>query len=255
MLYISAVPAFNDNYIWLIKAVHTNEVLIVDPGDAFPVIIAIKQQRLIPSAILITHNHHDHVGGIETLLKEYNVPVHGPSRQSDIAISHPLNQDNLVINTAFPAIGVLNLPGHTADHIAFLLDDCLFCGDTLFGGGCGRLLGGTAEQLFQSLQQIAKLPQATKIYCAHEYTEANLKFAATVEPDNKAIWQRIDATAELRQQNLPSIPSTLALELATNPFLRCDHDGVIQSVEQFSGESLPSKIQVFAALRRWKDSF
>ena len=156
---------------------------------------------------------------------------------------------------AFPSVTILDLPGHTPNHIAFLIDDCLFCGDTLFGAGCGRLLGGTAKQLFQSLQQIAALAKQTNIYCAHEYTEANLKFANAVEPNNKAIQKRIAATAKLRANNMASVPSTLALELATNPFLRCHQHEVIQSTEKFNGQALSSAVEVFTALRSWKDVF
>ena len=256
MLNIIAVPAFDDNYIWLIQAKNSRQILIVDPGDADPVLTAITKHSLIPSAILITHYHYDHIGGVDNLIKQYPIPVYGSSREPGITVSHPLiGEKNLFINTAFPALTVLDLPGHTTNHIAFLIEDCLFCGDTLFGAGCGRLLGGTAEQLFQSLGQIASLKKHTKIYCAHEYTESNLLFAVAVEPNNKAIRQRIDATFALRQKNMSSVPSTLALELATNPFLRCHQHDVIQSAQQFMGKPLTSPVEVFTALRLWKDQF
>ena len=256
MLTIQAISAFNDNYIWLIEDPDTRRVLIIDPGDAAPVINAINQQQLIPSAILITHHHSDHIGGITALTKQYKLPVYGPESESIIGLTHPLSDNPLLmIDPAFPVITVLAVPGHTAGHIAFLINDCLFCGDTLFAAGCGRLLGGTAEELFHSLQQLATLPIQTRIFCAHEYTEANLRFAATVEPKNIAIQQRIKDTSTLRQQNLPSLPSTLALELATNPFLRCDQEALTQSVQQFSGKTLSTPVEVFSALRAWKDLF
>lgn len=256
MLNIQAIPAFNDNYIWFIEDTDTRHVLIVDPGDAMPVIKAIEQQKLIPVSLLITHHHHDHIGGIEQLLEHYDIPVYGPKIATIPSITHPLKaNDTLVIDSAFPAITILDISGHTAVHIAFLFDNHLFCGDTLFGAGCGRLLGGTAEQLFHSLQKIAQLPADTQIYCAHEYTQANLHFAEAVEPDNSDIQQRILDTAILRQQGKPSLPSTLALELATNPFLRCDQPNVIQAVEIFSGKQLLTAIEVFTELRLWKDRF
>ena len=256
MLTIQAIPAFDDNYIWLIEDPDTHRVLIVDPGDAAPVISALKQQHLTPVALLITHHHHDHIGGVGALLDHYDMPVYGPKTESITGLTHPLSANPaLTVDKAFPTITVLDIPGHTVGHIAFLIGDNLFCGDTLFGAGCGRLLGGTAEQLFQSLQQIANLPIYTKIFCAHEYTEKNLRFAATVEPDNIAIQQRIKTTASCRQQNLPSLPSDLALELATNPFLRCAQNTVIQSAQKFTGQILPTPVDVFTALRSWKDQF
>ncbi|NQZ53884.1 MAG: hydroxyacylglutathione hydrolase [Piscirickettsiaceae bacterium] len=256
MLNIHPISAFNDNYIWLIEQPESRRILIVDPGDAIPVIQAIERQRFIPIALLITHHHHDHIDGIDQLVERYNIPVYGPETTTIPSITHPLTtSDTLIVDSDFPAITILDISGHTALHIAYLFDNCLFCGDTLFGAGCGRLLGGTATQLFQSLQQITSLPTQTKIYCAHEYTEANLRFAAIVEPNNLDIQQRITDTSIIRQQDKPSLPSTLALELATNPFLRCEQTTVIQAVEQFSGKQLATPIEVFTELRLWKDQF
>jgi len=256
MLNIHPIPAFNDNYIWLIEQPESRRILIVDPGDARPVIQAIEQQQFIPVALLITHHHHDHIGGIKQLIERYKVPVYGPQIPTITNITHPVKAgDKLIIDPDFPNITILDISGHTAVHLAFLFEDCLFCGDTLFGAGCGRLLGGTAKQLFQSLQQIAALPVQTKIYCAHEYTEVNLRFAATIEPNNPDVKQRIKETQALRNQDKPSLPSTLALELATNPFLRCEQTTVIQAVEQFSGKHLATPLEVFTELRLWKDQF
>ena len=256
MLKLQAIPAFNDNYIWFIEDTDTQRVLIVDPGDAKPVIKAIEQQQLIPIALLITHHHHDHIGGINQLLEHYDIPVYGPEIATIPSVTHPLTaNDTLIIDSTFPDITVLDISGHTAVDIAFLFDDCLFCGDTLFGGGCGRLLGGTAEQLFHSLQRITQLPTDTKVYCAHEYTQANLRFAQAVEPDNSDIQQRILDTDTLRQHGWPSLPSTLKLELATNPFLRCEQATVIQAAESFSGKQLTTTVEVFTELRLWKDHF
>ena len=256
MLNIQAIPAFNDNYIWFIEDTDTRHVVIVDPGDATPVIKAIEQQQLIPSALLITHHHHDHIDGINQLVELYDIPVYGPKIATIPSVTPPLTaNDTLIIDSTFPAITILDISGHSAVHIAFLFENKLFCGDTLFGAGCGRLLGGTAEQLFHSLQKIAQLPTETKVYCAHEYTQANLRFAEAVEPDNSDIQQRILNTALLRKQNKPSLPSTLGLELATNPFLRCDQPNVIQAAESFSGKQLLTAIEVFTELRLWKDYF
>jgi hydroxyacylglutathione hydrolase len=255
-LTIQAIPAFQDNYIWIIQVDGSQHVLIVDPGEAEPVLEAIKQQNLIPVGILITHHHHDHIGGIVQLLEHYDIPVYGPKIATIPSVTHPLTaNDTLIIDPAFPAVTVLDIPGHTAAHIAFLFDNCLFCGDTLFGAGCGRLLGGTAEQLFHSLQKIAQLPTNTKVYCAHEYTQTNLHFAEVVEPENSDIQQRIHNTNTLRQQGKPSLPSTLALELATNPFLRCGQPNVIHAAELIAGKQFLTALEVFTELRLWKDCF
>mgnify|MGYP000008052146 CR=1 FL=1 len=254
MSNIQAVPALVDNYIWLIHSVDSNEVLIVDPGDATPVINAITEQGLTPVAILITHYHYDHVDGIEDLVERYQLPVYGPANAFIPKLSTVLSATNqLSVHPNFPDFEVLEIPGHTASHIAYRLDNMLFCGDTLFAAGCGRLLGGTAEQLFNSLQQLITLPADTKIYCGHEYTQANLKFASLIEPNNTAIKQRIADTDKLRAAKQPSLPTTIAAELATNPFLRGDQAEVIQAAQHFTGTELPNPLAVFTALRAWKD--
>lgn len=256
MFTIQAIPAFKDNYIWIIQADGSKHVLIVDPGDAKPVLDAIKQQNLIPVALLITHGCHDHVDGIAEFLQHYDVPVYGPKNEFIPHLTHPLSAcDELIVDPLFPAFRVLDLPGHTKGHIGFLVEGNLFCGDVLFGAGCGRLHAGPAELMFESLQQIAQLSEETIIYCAHEYTENNLGFAMTVEPDNPDIKLRIKDTALMRQQGEPSIPFTLALELATNPFLRCEKAEVIQSAQHYSELDLPIPSSVFRALRLWKDQY
>ncbi|PHS22794.1 MAG: hydroxyacylglutathione hydrolase [Methylophaga sp.] len=256
MLTIQAIPAFKDNYIWFIQVKGSQKVIIVDPGDAEPVIKAIERQKLTPVAVLITHGHHDHVGGVDELLKRYDVPVYGSKNELVPCLTHPLSAcENLVIDPLFPMTKVLDIPGHTQGHIAFLMDGNLFCGDTLFGAGCGRIFSGTATLLFKALQTIAQLPKETLIYCAHEYTENNLRFAAMIEPDNAEIQQRIKDTAVLRQQAKPSIPFTLGLELATNPFMRCEQRSVISSTEKHTGQVLATPNDIFRALRIWKDRF
>jgi len=256
MLAIQAISAFDDNYIWFIKDPASRKVLIVDPGDAEPVIHAIKQQQLIPIALLITHHHSDHIAGISRLLELYDIPVFGPKNERIPHITHFLTaSDAVFIDPAFSSMKILDVPGHTQGHIAFLIDGNLFCGDTLFGAGCGRLLGGTARQLHTSLNLIATLPEDTNIFCAHEYTQSNLRFAAVVEPNNQALKQRITNTDCLIKNGKPSLPSTLALELQTNPFLRCQQADVIRAVERFSGQTSLNSCDVFTNLRLWKDKF
>lgn len=256
MLKVHAVPAFNDNYIWLIQPENSSKVMIVDPGDAVPVIKALKTKSLQPAAILITHHHADHIGGVTELLARYPVPVFGPAGEAIPAITHALTAgSNLRLHPDFPPFEVLDTPGHTAGHICYLTEGKLFCGDTLFAGGCGRLLGGTAPDLFQSLQQLSALPADTQIYCAHEYTQANLRFAGAVEPDNPDLQQRIRDTSALRQAAQPTVPSSIALELATNPFLRSQQPKIKRAAELFAGRPLADAQAVFTTLRSWKDQF
>jgi len=256
MLHVHPVLAFQDNYIWLIQAENSQKTLIVDPGDATPVIAALKQQNLQPVAILITHHHADHVGGISELLTHFNLPVYGPASEKIPAINYPLQaRDDLYIDPDFPTFQVLDTPGHTAGHICYLTENKLFCGDTLFAGGCGRLLGGTAPDLFASLQLLSILPADTEIYCAHEYTEANLRFANAVDNDNPALVKRIELTRQTRAANKPTVPSVLADELATNPFLRSDDPKLKRAAEHFAGHPLESTEAVFTVLRSWKDQF
>jgi len=256
MLEVHAIPAFSDNYIWFIQTENSQDVLIVDPGDAAPVLAAIKQQNLNPIAILITHGCHDHVDGIKDIVSQYDIEVYGPKNEFIPHLTHPLvAQKSLLIADHFPAIEVLDIPGHTKGHIGFLINNKLFCGDTLFAAGCGRLHSGPAAVMFKSLQQIAQLPLETEIYCAHEYTQTNLHFAETIEPENSDIQQRIIETNACRQQGLPSLPSHLALELKTNPFLRCDKQEVKGIVERITQQELGAVEQVFTELRKWKDNF
>lgn len=256
MLTIHPIPAYNDNYIWFIQTTHSRHIIIIDPGDAQPAISAIKQHHLIPVAILITHGCHDHVDGIAELLAQYDIPVYGPKNEFIPHITHSLSEgDQINLSPYFPLITVLDLPGHTHGHIGFLIEDNLFCGDTLFGTGCGRLHGNPAPLLFQSLQKIKQLPKYTQIYCAHEYTENNLRFATLIEPNNPELKQRIIDTKIIRQQGKPSIPFSLKLELKTNPFLRCEYVDVSHACQSHSKYKLTDPESVFTALRLWKDNF
>ncbi len=255
MLNIFGTSAFEDNYIWFVQPSDSNAVLIIDPGDADPVLAMIQERQLQPVAILITHGCHDHVDGISRLLEDYDIPVYGPRNEFIPNISYPLGRSDDVNILNFPPISVLDIPGHTKGHIGFVIEGNLFCGDALFAAGCGRLHSGPAETLFQSLRTISQLADDTKIYCAHEYTQSNLRFAIEVEPDNVAIQQRIIDTDELRAKGLPSIPSFLGLERKTNPFLRCEFESVKQSVEQQARFVHATPAQVFKSLRLWKDNF
>jgi hydroxyacylglutathione hydrolase len=254
MLKVHPVPAFNDNYIWLIESANNAKVMIVDPGDAAPAEAFLARTMLAPAAILITHHHADHTGGIARLSARFDIPIFGPP--SIVGITHPLRAGSgQQLHPDFPPFDVLSTPGHTPEHISYLLEGRLFCGDTLFAGGCGRLLGGTAEALFRSLQMLAQLPGNTEIFCAHEYTLANLHFALAVAPDNHELLNRLRATEAMREAGQPSVPSTMALERATNPFLRSSDPQVKRAAEAFCGRPLADDLAVFKVLRRWKDGF
>lgn len=255
MIKVTYVNAFNDNYIWLIHKDNNPEVVIVDPGDAQPVIEAVNQHSLQPAAILITHHHGDHIGGIQRLLEHFPIPVYGPSNEGIRAITHPVKEgDQVNIKELGCTFRVLDIPGHTRGHLAYLSDNKLFCGDTLFTGGCGRLFEGTPQQMYTSLQKIAALPVETLVYCAHEYTLDNLAFAQVVEPENLELQKRIAEARATRQQGLPTVPSKLSLEKATNPFLRCHLPNVIQAAENYCLKSLQSGVDTFTIVRSWKDA-
>lgn len=254
---VLAVPAFRDNYIWLLCGAADGHgqrpAAIVDPGDANPVYAAITEHQLIPRAILVTHHHNDHVGGISALCDSYSLPVFGPATEDIPHLTHPLHQGARIDLPGLPELNVLEVPGHTAGHIAFSGSKLLFCGDTLFTGGCGRLFEGSPEQLYHSLQRLSSLPDDIWIYCAHEYTLSNLQFALNVEPDNLALRERVRHTQRLREAGQPTVPSTLEMEKRTNPFLRCHLPAVVKSVSRQVGQDLASGVETFTALRRWKD--
>ncbi|MDR2187430.1 MAG: hydroxyacylglutathione hydrolase [Azonexus sp.] len=248
MFEISFIPAFKDNYIWLLRRDH--QALVVDPGDAAPVLARLAEDGLTLAGILITHHHADHQGGVGELTAHHPAPVFAPAGESITGRTAPLDGGER-LTLLGQTLDVLAVPGHTAGHLAYLTDDGLFCGDTLFGAGCGRLFEGTPAQMAASLDRLAALPPTTRIYCAHEYTAVNLRFATAVEPDNPAITARAAQVAAQRRANLPSVPSTLAEELATNPFLRCRQPAVIAAARQH-GATDDSPVAVFAALRRWR---
>lgn len=255
MNQIQPISAFHDNYIWMIVHPENSSAVVVDPGDAHAVFDALEADKLTLAAILITHHHRDHIGGVNDLLQQFNVPVYGPANEETPATILLSDRDKVTLAPVDANFSVLDTPGHTAGHISYVGLGGVFCGDTLFAGGCGRLFEGTAEQLYQSLQRLAALPEQTHVYCAHEYTLKNLAFAKLVEPDNAEIAQRIEQVSFMRQDHRPSLPSTLAQELRTNPFLRCHFPSVKSAAEKHAGKSLDSDVDVFAALREWKDGF
>ncbi|GGF54009.1 hydroxyacylglutathione hydrolase [Alteromonas lipolytica] len=254
-LTITPIPAFDDNYIWCLHNEHY--AVVVDPGDADPVLAFCKANQLSLAAILITHHHRDHTGGITKLSTAVrDLPVIGPRGGHISGITKSVAQGDMVklplIDCEF---SVLELPGHTLDHIAFVGHNALFCGDTLFSAGCGRLFEGTPGQMHRSLNKLKRLPGSTVIYCTHEYTQANVKFALAVEADNQALQDYNQWVAQTRSKNLPTLPTTLSTQLAINPFLRCESSSVINAVAQQSGAELNDEIAVFTHLRKWKDNF
>jgi hydroxyacylglutathione hydrolase len=256
-LNVRPVGAFSDNYIWLIDSpVAHGRVLAVDPGDAAPVIAELERSGATLAAILLTHHHLDHIGGVPELLRHGAVPVIGPD-DTRIAQRTRIVRDGERCD--LPDLGlsfaILQIPGHTLSHIAFWGHGTLFCGDTLFSAGCGRLFEGTPEQMNASLTKLRNLPPETRVFCGHEYTAANLRFALTVEPANRAALEYQARVERMRAQGEPTLPSTLALEIQVNPFLRCDEPAVVRAAEVHAGHSLGEPAAVLGVLRAWKDQF
>jgi hydroxyacylglutathione hydrolase len=254
---ITAIPALRDNYIW---AIHDGRhAAVVDPGEAAPVQAFLDARGLRLAAILCTHRHADHTGGITELREVYNVPVYGRRHPGNPLVGHDLREgDRLELDPPGIAFDIIEIPGHLDDHLAFVAANIapgiLFCGDVLFGAGCGRNFEGTLAQLFHSLQRLAQLPDDTRVYCAHEYTAANLRFALACEPHNPDVQRRIAEVERLRAANLPTVPSSIALEKATNPFLRCTRPELIRTLQQ-RGLTDAGELGVFSALRAWRDHF
>ncbi len=248
------LPAFRDNYIWMLAGDAC--AVVVDPGDAEPARELLEQRRMTLTAVLVTHHHADHMGGAAALALQYGCPVYGPAAESIDAVTEPLHEGQRVkIPSLQTGFEVLEIPGHTAGHIAYYGQNIVFCGDTLFSAGCGRLFEGTAAQMSRSLAKLMALPDATAICCGHEYTIANLRFAHTLEPMNRDIMEYANEAAELRSRNQPTLPSNLSLERRVNPFLRCSEPAVVTAAQRHAGHELQSPVEVFAEIRHWKDTF
>lgn len=255
MTKIIGIPAFHDNYIWVLFN-PKGQAVVVDPGEADQIIEYLKKYHLTLVAILITHHHFDHSGGIAKLLRHQKVPVYGGHQEPIDLMTHPVREGDLIpLEGLNLTLNVLEIPGHTLGHVAYVGNNLLFSGDTLFTAGCGRLFEGSAAQMLSSLTTLKSLDPQTQVYCGHEYTLANLHFATEVEPDNEKITSRLEAVLALRHQGLQTVPSALAEELATNPFLRCEHPDVIRAAEKHAKRPLHDAVEVFASLRQWKDHF
>ncbi|GAA0784771.1 hydroxyacylglutathione hydrolase [Marinobacterium sediminicola] len=258
MFIVTPIPAFNDNYIWaLTTEADLESVVVVDPGDAEPVQQWLTKEHRTLKGILVTHHHNDHTGGVKLLREQFDVAVYGPANSPFDGITHPMKTGDRIVLLDHELI-IHEVPAHTRDHISFLQPNTtpqLFCGDTLFLAGCGRLFEGTARQMLTAMQYFSSLSDDTEVYCTHEYSLANLAFAAHVEPGNTDIQEARQTCHQLRLNNQPTLPSSIGQEKRINPFMRTDHPSVASAAEHFCGNPLHSEVEVLAALREWKNQF
>lgn len=248
------VKAFQDNYIWTIY--NETHAVVVDPGESEPVLDFLRSKNLKLAAILITHHHFDHVSGIEKLVDHSNVPVYGPKNENIPLITHTLVEDDTVdlelLNLKYT---ILDIPGHTSGHIAYADNQNVFCGDTLFSCGCGRIFEGTPQQMFESIGKLASLPDSTKVYCTHEYTLSNIKFALALEPENPDLLEYEREVKLKVSKGQSSLPSTIGFEKIVNPFLRCDDLAIASAAKKRSQQVFTNEVEVFTAIREWKNTF
>jgi hydroxyacylglutathione hydrolase len=257
MHYITPIPALKDNYIWMVISSISGHCIIVDPGEHQCVIETVMLHQIKPVAIFVTHHHADHTNGVSALSDYFKVPVFGSAYEHVSGVTHPVEGGEIIeIKAVDLTFNILFIPGHTRGHIAYYTSQgFIFTGDTLFTAACGRLFEGTAMQMHNSLSKIAGLPDHTLIYCGHEYTENNLKFAQHIEPGNQVLHSRIKMAAQLRKHGIPTVPAPLSLEKQTNPFLRCREEAVIRAAEKHEGRKLLTECEVFESIRRQKDCF
>jgi hydroxyacylglutathione hydrolase len=256
MLTLWPISVLDDNYVWVLEQEGVAGVAIVDPGDGVATLAALERRDLEPCAVLLTHHHADHVGGVDEIIEQHEIAVHGPALESIQPVNHPVSDREVVrIEELELDLTAIHVPGHTAGHVAYLGPGFVLSGDTLFTGGCGRVFEGTPSQMYGSLQRLAGLDPSTGVYCAHEYTVANLRFACQVEPANEALRRRLASAEDLRAEDQPTVPSTIGEELQTNPFLRCHVPEVRAAAEANVGTRLGDEAEVFAAVRAWKDGW
>lgn len=253
MATLVPLPAFTDNYIWCYTGTGAGTI-VVDPGDAGPVVAAINA-GLNLQAIFITHHHPDHIGGLPVLRNLYDVPVFGPVESRIEGIDRRVRHGDVIELEGFEAFTVWQVPGHTRSHVAYFDSTTLFCGDTLFSLGCGRLFEGTPEQMLASLDLLMTLPDTTRVCCTHEYTESNARFAEAAEPTNHCRDILLQKVNRLRSEGKPSLPSDIGTEKSCNPFLRSDHAVALTGLTQHLGFQPQSRLQCFTELRKWKDVF
>ncbi len=256
-MHITPVPCLRDNYAYLVRADGSKQALVVDPSEAPPVLSALEREGLLLVGILNTHHHWDHVGGNTDLVKKFGkLPVYGhASDKGRIAEQSELLEHGDEFDAAGLHFRIMHIPGHTLGAVAYITDEAVFTGDTLFAAGCGRLFEGTPAQMYESLnEKLGSLPDETRVYCGHEYTQSNLRFAEHIEPGNQAVRDKAKKVAEMRSRGEPTVPSTIGEERKTNPFMRCDSTEIIANVEAtLSGDRSPAA--VLGAVRAAKDSF
>lgn len=249
-LHIFPIPAFEDNYIWLLH--NKRDAVVIDPGDAAPVLKKLQELSLNLRAILITHHHADHINGVAELMNQFSAPVYAPQYEQfqfeHIALAEG---DQINLNTIGLTFNVMWLPGHTLGHIAYLNESCLFCGDVLFSVGCGRLFEGTPKQMLGSLNRLKNLDPSISVYCTHEYTAKNIDFALTLEPNNRDLHHRKIEVEKLRHLQQASLPTSIGLELKTNPFLRCNQQVIIENAGVGKGDEL----SVFTKIRELRNHY